>query len=212
MVAFSQNFPSDRSVYAVLDSSNILHSAVLPSALARDGSISSGHVRIELKNFQLLMQRSRDWLGGFAAAGVDRYTSLERHYREAGFEFQPCERGRLTNTEQGVDQILQQRMAYCRRTMQPGSTLLLATGDGAGADRLEGFVPELQELHQAGIQIEVMSWKHSLSTALRTFATAHGKLILLDDWFEYITYVPGGRWARSQQDLARQISRHFGRN
>ena len=67
------------------------------------------------------------------------------------------------------------------------------TGDGAGYDDGVGFHADLERMHAAGWGIEVISWQRSCRRALREWATEIGRFIALDDYYESITFLEGGR-------------------
>ena len=48
-------------------------------------------------------------------------------------------------------------------------------------------------MHEAGWGIEVVSWEDSCKRELREWATKNGRFIRLDDYYDSITFLQGGR-------------------
>jgi hypothetical protein len=74
---------------------------------------------------------------------------------------------------------------------------VLMTGDGAGYDDGVGFHADLERMHTAGWGIEVVSWDAHCRRALRDWALKNGVFVRLDDYYESVTFLEGGR--RSQR-------------
>ena len=107
-----------------------------------------------------------------------------------------------------MDQRIQLEMY---RLLAPGverGIVALATGDGNGFADNQGFVEALSTLHSYGFEIEVLSWRHSLSSVLREWAIENGRLILLDDYFMDLTFVEGRRQATSLSQLSTKMIRN----
>jgi len=68
------------------------------------------------------------------------------------------------------------------------------TGDGAGYDDGVGFHADMERMHKAGWGIEVVSWKDNCKRVLREWATANGVFVPLDDYYDSITFLEGGRF------------------
>ena len=80
---------------------------------------------------------------------------------------------------------------------------VLMTGDGAGYDDGVGFHADMERMHAAGWGIEVVSWRAHCRRALRDWATANGVFISLDDYYESVTFLEGGRRSKPL-DLSRR--------
>jgi hypothetical protein len=80
---------------------------------------------------------------------------------------------------------------------------VLMTGDGAGYDDGAGFHADMERMHAAGWGIEVLSWQKSCRRALREWATTNGVFVALDDHYESVTFLEGGRRSRTL-DLSRR--------
>ena len=95
--------------------------------------------------------------------------------------------------EQTNDALLRERMWGCLFAMKPG-VMVLASGDGNGWDTGEGFSQPLLAARRLGWAVEVLAWRHSLHRRLAsTVKEFGGAVILLDDYYDQITFVQGGR-------------------
>lgn len=198
-------------VHLFLDFSNIAIGAKDLAAEQGDGWLRKHDVRLHLQNFRHFVQRDRNWGSGYAAAGLHAGEAIKARAEAAGIRFDVCERGNRTNTEQGVDEMIQSKMTQLLLPRlglsdpNPG-VIALATGDGNGHLEGSGFLPLLQGFHRLGFQIEVLSWRHSLNPALGDWAAQHGQVIELDDWYRELTFVECGRPARSAHELLRKLA------
>ena len=77
---------------------------------------------------------------------------------------------------------------HCRKYREAPGTIVLATGDGKGYEKEEGFLYDLEGHAEDGWAIEVYSWKHSCSGKLKDFALAKGKFIPLDKYYNSISF------------------------
>ena len=107
-----------------------------------------------------------------------------------GIEVRLLERGSLSGSEQGVDQLLQTEMLRDGFDFNgdPGIAVLL-TGDGRGFSEGAGFHADLERMRDRGWRIEVLSWRHSCARRMREWATEHGVFIALDDFYESVTFL-----------------------
>lgn len=98
--------------------------------------------------------------------------------------------------EQTNDALLRERMWAALETLEPG-VMVLASGDGNGWDLGEGFSRPLLAARRRGWAVEVISWRESLHRRLEsTVRELGGAVVLLDDYYEQITFVEGGRLPR----------------
>lgn len=77
---------------------------------------------------------------------------------------------------------------------KPG-TIALLTGDGAGINSGKGFLADAMRLAERGWNLEIYSWDAACHSKLRGFAQSNGKYIKLEDYYENITFIVGGRRA-----------------
>jgi hypothetical protein len=185
-----------RPVYFFLDFSNIAIAAGDLAAKLGDGVLSARRLRLHAKNLREFVERERLWQRGYAAAGFNSVPSgLCRNFGEAGIHFDAHELGCLSRREQGIDEAIQGEMRKLLPRRVERGIVALATGDGNGHRRGEGFLPALQDLHEEGFSIELMSWRDSCNPTLQNWASSYGTVVELDDWFHELTFINGGRSA-----------------
>lgn len=183
-----------RAVYFFLDLSNITISA--QRAAKELGEREFRDLRIHFHNLQKLALRGRTWISGYIAAGLHNpHSPLVERVRQMGFRFEACELGHLSGCEQGVDEKIQCAMFRLAFSKQPRATVVLATGDGNGHERMEGFLPAMEAVRAAGFSIEIMSWAHSFNQRLWTWAGQYGTAVVLNDYYYALTYLKGRRSA-----------------
>lgn len=95
--------------------------------------------------------------------------------------------------EQTNDALLRERMWSAVVELSP-SVMVLASGDGNGWEIGEGFSQPLLAARRQGWAVEVLAWRRSLHRRLaNTVAQLGGAVILLDDYYDQVTFVEGGR-------------------
>lgn len=195
-------------VYFFLDFSNIAIASKGVAVQQGDPAHQADYVRIHAGHLREFVEQDRIWRQGFAAACLNNPASgLEHNFREAEIEFRVYEKGRESGREQGIDEIIQCRMyQLLQRGKEPG-VVVLATGDGNGHRRGEGFLPALEVLHDAGFRVEVMSWRHSFNSALKEWASFNGEAIELDDHFRELTFIKGVRGVEGVRHKYRKVRR-----
>src|SRR5258706_2056677 len=93
-----------------------------------------------------------------------------------------------------VDHFVQLKMhRHVRKYRSTPGTIVLATGDGKGFYKEDGFLYDVEGFLEDGWKIEIMSWDHSCHRELKRFAEAYGKFIRLDDYYNSITFIKDGR-------------------
>lgn len=184
----------ERNDYVCLyvDNSNIFHEG---QRFAKD---SRGELRAKFrlyfKNFVELLEANRIvkevvWAGSIPPGNDDLWSYLE------GLNIKPQLIPRADSGEnETVDHKIQLLMyRHARKYKQSPGTMVLATGDGAGYFKEEGFLYDAEGFVQDGWKIEVASWNHSCNGKLREFATKSGKYIALDDYYDRISFIKDGR-------------------
>jgi hypothetical protein len=114
--------------------------------------------------------------------------------RATGIAVELYERGKASGKEQGVDQCLQVHMLRSLADSQPGVAVLL-TGDGAGYETGAGYHADLERLRNAGWGVEVLSWDIACNRKLKTWAQGAGIYVPLENYYQSITFIEGGRRA-----------------
>ena len=79
---------------------------------------------------------------------------------------------------------------------QGAGVIVVATGDGAGWQHGRGFCAALAGARRQGFGVEVVSFEASLNRRLRQIAQSVGALVLLDRFYESISFLEGLRPAR----------------
>lgn len=92
-----------------------------------------------------------------------------------------------------TDHVLQLALLRLAMDHPEPSTVALLTGDGAGINSGEGFLADSIRLASRGWQFEVYSWDVACHTQLRDFAQKNGKYINLEDYYDNVTFIVGGR-------------------
>lgn len=201
--------PLSGPVYFFLDFSNIAISASRLAAERGDGIFSEGRVRLHCENLRAFAERGRPWGMGFAAAGlVHNQSGIKQRFDASGITMHLSERGVSTGSEQNVDERIQLEMLRLLPRHSPPGVVVLASGDGAGCDTGEGFLPVLKYLREKGFAIEVISWEHSFNRNLQDWANENGHAIILDPFYKDLTYIDRGRPASTIRELHKKISLH----
>ena len=177
-------------VFVYWDNSNIFISA-REVAIDREGEVARYRIRIHFRNLLRLAHGDRE-IGRAVAVGSipPELRHVWNRLENEGVEVQLFERGAMMGREQGVDQTLQ--VAMLRDAFDhngdPGVAVLL-TGDGAGFYDGVGFHADLERMRHRGWRIEVLSWRHSCNRRMREWAERHGKFVVLDDFYESVTFL-----------------------
>lgn len=179
-----------------VDNSNIFHEG---QRYAEDKMGEDRHAfRIYFRNFVQLAVQDRPlrevvWGGSVPPPDDSVWTYLKD---DLGIE--PDLLNRANGGEQEtVDHLLQLRMhRHVRKHRNSPGTIVLATGDGKGYYQEEGFLYDVENFVQDGWAIELLSWEHSCHRRLREFVENHGTFISLDQYYDQITFIKGGRVVR----------------
>lgn len=189
---------------ALFDVSNLIVEGRKQQA-ERYGAAAARDFRLHAANLVSLASAGRAISRGVAVVseGATPLNPVWRRFAAAGLEVKVTERGIQSGREQGCDPLLQATLlrAICDAARAPKNsggpgTLVLATGDGAGAMRGEGFFADLQRAHDLGWQVEVLAWRDSAHCAMRTWVERVGNFVALDDYFDSITFAEGSRFAK----------------
>ncbi len=192
------------SVHLFIDNSNIFISSK-DEALKREGRTAKSLIRIHFEHLLELALAGRP-LGNVCVVGSippEQQAVWDRLERATGVKPELYERGAFTGGEQGLDRCLQVHMLRAISDHSEPQVVVLMTGDGAGYDDGVGFHADMERMHQAGWGVEVISWRGHCRRALRVWAEANGIFVSLDDHYEAVTFLEGGRFAKSV-DLTRR--------
>jgi hypothetical protein len=96
--------------------------------------------------------------------------------------------------QETVDHLLQLQMyRHTTKYRQNPGAIVLATGDGKGYYQEDGFLYDVENFVGDGWELEVLSWEHSCHNKLRSFAEENGRFISLDQYYNQISFIKGGR-------------------
>lgn len=190
-------------VHIFWDNSNIFI-PMRDVSVRRDGPLSGRHLRAQFENLYELARAGRPVEKAVCVGSVPPgLGAVWDRIRRLGVEVELYERGRGSGQEQGVDQCLQVHMLRAGYGI-PGTAVLL-TGDGAGYMDGVGFHADLERLADRGWAVEVLSWKIACNRYLRAFAEERGAFVALEDFYDMITFVEGGRHSRPLSLLRRRV-------
>lgn len=181
--------------YIFFDNSNIFLSGRSVAEM-REGSHAKAPFRLQLNNLIELAAAGRPIGGAWASGSTasDRSNPIWKTLRDRGVHVEVYERGAHTGGEQAVDQSLQVHLL--RLGYQPPQVAVLLTGDGSGHEEGTGFLNDAKLLASNGWAVEVLSWRHSCSAALRAWAEEHGVFVPLDDYYDQVTFLEFERLSR----------------
>ena len=186
------------SVAVFVDLSNLFYGARSEAVAAGE---SPAAIRLESDQLARLLRADRHQDRGVVVANDEVPREALSHFARLG-EVIVREAGRRTGTEQASDETLLNRM-YETISQRPRGTLVLATGDGAGAARGRGFIPALESARERGWGIEVVAWASSVNKRLLEWLTRTGSVFVnLSDQYFAVTFVERGR--RAQQVMLAQ--------
>lgn len=158
----------------------------------KQGLVSGREVRIHFENLFRLATAGRDVGAGVCVGSIPpELEELWKRLRKTGIEVEVYERGGISGREQAIDQSLQVHMLRAALDVKPPQVAVLLTGDGAGYEGGHGYHADLERMYERGWGIEVLSWMHSCSRALRSWAEKVGIFVPLDDFYQSITFIEG---------------------
>lgn len=178
------------------DNSNIFIPAQY-AARKKDGVLLQKSVRIQFDNLYELARSGRDVIKAVCVGSVPpELEHVWQTLRATGVEVELYERGQGTGTEQGVDQCLQVHMLRALADITEPVTAVLMTGDGAGYSDGIGFHADLERMYKRGWGIEVVSWDCACNKKLREWAANVGIYVRLESYYDAVTFVQNGRFAK----------------
>jgi hypothetical protein len=183
---------ADPGAALFVDVSNVFIGA-RDAAAARDEDPRA--IRICAERLGALMACGRSTSERVALMNARVPDAVQQRFRRS-FEVISVEPGAITGSEQTNDSRLQVRMWQAPHAHQPG-TIVLASGDGNGWTHGEGFLPPLVAARKMGWALEIVAWRASLNQHLRArVAMLGGSIVYLDDNYEQVTFIEGGRRMR----------------
>ena len=181
-------------VYLFWDNSNIFISAKYVAVRRDGGAFAEKEIRIHFGNLYKLARAGRDVASAVCVGSVPpELEHVWNNLRSTGVEVELYERGEISGGEQGVDQCLQVHMLRALADAKEPGVAVLLTGDGAGFDTGIGFHADLNRMAKKGWGIEVLSWDISCKKSLKQWAQEVGVYIPLENYYDSITFMQGGR-------------------
>lgn len=184
---------NEPKVYLFWDNSNIFIGTKFV-ANRREGMMSEANCRVQFDAIHKLAVAGRPIGGGVCVGSVPpEIRVVWDKLKQTGVILELYERGADTGREQGIDQCLQVHMLRAALDEAQPQIAVLLTGDGAGYEDGVGFHADLERLHSRGWGIEVISWDKACRKTLKQWAENVGVYIKLEDYYDSVTFVEGGR-------------------
>lgn len=190
---------AEPQAYLFWDNSNIFISAQQVVPYKDPGAVEKA-LRVHFLNLYKLAVAGRSYGGGVAVGSVppEQRGPWRKMKEDTGIDLVLLERGQISGTEQGVDQMLQTRMLRTALDNQDNPQVaVLLTGDGAGFSDGIGFHADMERLYKNGWGVEVLAWDASCKRELREWAEEVGVYVKLEDYYDSVTYIEGGRPAKN---------------
>ena len=170
-------------MYIFWDNSNI-HYAGLNSVLPiKEPDVDPGSYRTYFKGLLNLVSRGRAIDKVYFAGSIPpKDDALWDAVEKLGIAPTLIPRSESDGEADTTDHVLQTDLLRLGFDSPKPGTIALLTGDGAGINSGKGFLADAMRLAERG-------WK------LRGFAQSNGKYIKLEDYYENITFIVGGRRA-----------------
>lgn len=181
-------------VYLFWDNSNIFHSAQRYCERTPE-SANRSSIRISFEQLYRLAIAGRNLKKGIAVGSLppEQKDLWDRFAKDTGIDIELYERGAISKKEQGVDQCLQTHMLRALADENDPQIAVLLTGDGSGFADGIGFHADLARMYERGWGIEVISWDLACKKELREWSTSSGVYIKLEDYYNEVTFISGGR-------------------
>lgn len=195
-------------MYIFWDNSNIQYAGLNSVLPVKEPDVDRGRYRTYFKGLLNLVSRGRIidkvYLAGSIPPGDDAlWDTVER----LGIETTLIPRSESSGEADTTDFALQTDLLRLGYDVQEPGTIALLTGDGAGINSGKGFLADAKRLTERGWKFEVYSWDAACNSKLREFAMANGKYFKLEDYYEYITFIVGGRRPVELQSKQKYIAR-----
>src|SRR5712691_3423926 len=181
----------DNFINFYVDNSNIF---VEGKRYAEKRGEQKGDFRIYFRNFVLLAFGNRPvkevvWGGSITPKNDEVWNYL----KDISIKPDLIPRSK-TGENETVDHLIQLKMhRHIRKYKTNPGTIVLATGDGKGYYKQDGFLYDLEGFIEDGWGIEILSWEHSCHGELKKFAKKYGRFVRLDDYYESISFIKNGR-------------------
>ncbi len=181
-----------------IDNSNIFEGA-RRAAETREPDVPRGAVRLYYRNFLRLVESGVNPLTRvLAGSGPADSNSLWTYAAQAGYDTDLLRRverddGRIG--EQGVDEILQLKIANALLDHEPPQRLVVCTGDARDSGFGTSFKAQIERALRRGWQVRLWSWRDQLSDRFRNLVErSQGEMTIsyLDGYYREVTFVKAG--------------------
>ncbi len=183
-------------MYIFWDNSNIHYAGLNQVFPVKEPGVAREGYRTYFKGLLDLVSLGRDIDDIFFAGSVPpRNDALWNSVKRLGIIPSLLPRSVSEGEADTTDHVLQLALLRLALDHPLPDTIALLTGDGAGMNKGEGFLSDAVRLSRKGWKFEVYSWDAACNRYLRDFARNNGKYIRLEDYYENITFIVGGRQA-----------------
>lgn len=187
------------ATHIFVDNANIFGGAQR-AAKTFEPSVPWYAIRVYYQNFFKVLEHGQKdiktrVLGGSVPPGNDDLWDYAKraHYNTDLLKRVNSDDGRLV--EQGVDEVLQLKIALALLDHKAPQTLVLGSGDGRKTEFGSSFRDLIARAFKLGWNVRVFAWKDQLSGKLRRLDcdTVDMEVHELDRWYRSVTFVKDGR-------------------
>ncbi len=183
-------------MYIFWDNSNIHYAGLNHVRPVKEPTSEKEKYRTYFKGLLNLVQQGRKIDNIFFAGSIPpKDDVLWNSVRQLGITPSLLPRCITNGEADTTDHVLQLALLRLALDHPEPSIVALLSGDGAGINSGEGFLADAKRLSARGWQFEVYSWDVSCHSELKSFAIENGKYVKLEDYYENVTFIQGGRRA-----------------
>ena len=183
-------------MYIFWDNSNIHYAGLNHVLPTKEPEAARETYRTYFKGLLNLVMQERTVDDIFFAGSVPpKGDTLWNAVRQLGITPSLLPRSLTDGEADTTDHVLQLALLRLAFDHPEPNTVALLTGDGAGINSGEGFLADAKRLSARGWKFEVYSWDVACHTELRAFALENGKYTKLEDYYDNVTFLQGGRRA-----------------
>lgn len=184
-------------MYIFWDNSNIHYAGLDHVFPFKEPSVQRELYRTHFSNLLDLVANKRAIDDIFFAGSVPpKGDSLWKHIQSIGITPSLLPRSLTDGEADTTDHVLQLALLRLVWDNPEPNTIALLTGDGAGINNGQGFLADAKRIAEKGWKFEVYSWDSACHGLLKKFAEENGKYVNLEDYYENITFIKGGRRAK----------------
>ena len=184
-------------MYIFWDNSNIHYAGMNQVLPTKEPTVQKEMYRTYFKGLLNLVANNRLIDNIFFAGSIPpKGDSLWNAVRQLGITPTLLPRSLTDGEADTTDHVLQLALLRLALDHPNPTTIALLTGDGAGINSGVGFLADAKRLSAMGWQFEVYSWDAACHAELKAFAKEKGRYYKLEDYYDSITFIEGGRKAR----------------